>query len=92
MISEPPIFDYDDRYFLDCEYSRKKLFELQHQILSLITRGSFDIEKDLKTTINHKEIDLCLRKCFSKKWIQRERLGVKNEVPIYRYFTQNSNK
>lgn len=86
MIIQAPILDYDDRYFENCQYSREELFELQNQILSLIDRGSSDIEKDLKTKINHKEIDLCLGKCYSKQLIKRERLGVENEVPIYRYY------
>ncbi|KAF6246362.1 hypothetical protein C6990_09550 [Nitrosopumilus sp. b3] len=86
MVSEPPILGYDDRYFLDRPYTREELFELQRQILSIIKRGSSDIEKDLKTTIDHKEIDTCLRKCYSKQLIKRERLGVENKVPIYRYY------
>lgn len=87
MTSEPPIFNYADRYFLDCKYNRDELFELQRQILFLIQKGSTDIQKDLKTTINDKEIDLCLIQCYSKHLLKRERLGVENEVPIYRYFT-----
>lgn len=86
MTSKHPIFDYDDRYFSDCQYTKEELFELQNQIISLISKGSSDIEKDLKTTINHKEIDLCLRKCYSKQLIKRERLSVENEVPVYRYY------
>ena len=86
MIVQAPIFDYDDRYFLDCPYTREELFELQNQILFLIDECSTDIGKNLKTKINHKEIDLCLRKCYSKQLNKRERLGVENEVPIYRYY------
>jgi len=86
MTVQAPIFGYDDRYFKNCQYSREELFELQNQILFLIDEDSSDIEKDLKTKFNHKEIDLCLRKCYSKQLIKRERLGVENEVPIYRYY------
>jgi len=86
MTTPAPILGYDDRYFLDCQYTKEELFELQNQILFLIDERSSDIEKDLKTKINHKEIDLCLRKCYSKQLIKRERLGVENEVPVYRYY------
>lgn len=82
-----PIINYDDRYFMDCPYSREELLELQNEILSMISLGSTDIRKDLKTRINDKEIDLCLQKCYSKQLVKRERLGVENDVPIYRYFT-----
>ncbi len=86
MTVQTPIFDYDDRYFVNCQYTREESFELQNEILSIISSGSTDIRKDLKTKINDKEIDGCLRKCFSKKLIQRERLGVENEIPIYQYY------
>ena len=84
---KPPIFGYDDRYFLECENSREQLFELQNQILSIVSKGSSDIAQDLKTAIDHKEIDLCLRACFSKKLVYRERISVENQVPVYRYYT-----
>ncbi len=88
-----PIFDYDVRYFKRCNYSKYELFQLQNQILSIISSGSIDIHKDLKTEIDELQIDLILRHCYHKKWIQRERLGVKvitkyHKIPIYRYFTK----
>ena len=86
MTVQAPILGYDDRYFENCQYTKEELFELQNQILFLIDEDSSDIEKDLKLKIKHKEIDLCLRKCYSKQLIKRERLGVENEVPIYRYY------
>ncbi len=84
-----PIFDYDVRYFKRCNYSKYELFQLQNQILSIISSGSIDIHKDLKTEIDELQIDLILRKCYHKKWIQRERLSGKNVVPRYRYHTKN---
>jgi len=87
-----PIFGYDDRYFLDCEYTEEELFELQNQILSIISSGSSDIRKEIKTKINDKEIDIILRQCYSKQLVQRERLGVETNdekrTPIYRYFAK----
>lgn len=82
-----PIIDYDERYFADCNYTREELSELQNDILAVISSGSTDIRKDLKTKIVDKEIDLCLRICYSKRLVKRERLGAESDVPIYRYFT-----
>ena len=81
------VVEYDDRYFTNCKYTREQLYELQNQILSIITKGSLDIEKDLDSKIIHKEIDTILRNCYKKKLVIRERLEVIDEVPIYRYFT-----
>lgn len=84
-----PIFDYDVRYFKRCKYSKYKLFQLQNQILSIISSGCIDIRKDLKTEINELQIDVILKECYHRKWIQRERLVGKNVVPRYRYYTKN---
>ena len=92
MNIQAPIFDYDDRYFLDCEYTKEELFELQNQILPIMSSGSSDIRKEIKTKINDKEIDTILRQCYSKQLVQRERLGVETnyekKTPIYRYFAK----
>ncbi len=84
-----PIFDYDVRYFKRCKYSKYELFQLQNQILSIISSESTDIHKDLKTEIDELQIDVILRECYRKKWIQRERLVGKNVIPRYRYYTKN---
>ena len=39
-----PIFDYDDRYFLECPYTKEKLFEIQRKILE--ATDSTDLEKN----------------------------------------------
>lgn len=46
-----PTFDYDERYFADCGYMREESFELQNEVLSVISLASIDIRKDLKTKI-----------------------------------------
>ena len=79
MTIQAPILSYANKYFLNCQHAKEKLFELQNQILSLMDRCSSDIQKDLKTKINHEEIDLCLRTCYSKQLIKRKRLGIENE-------------
>lgn len=69
-----PILDYDYRYFQNCQYTRKELFELQNEILFVVSLGSTDICKDLKTKINDSKIDICLRECHSKQLVKQERL------------------
>ena len=88
-----PIVDYDERYFFHSKHNAQELYGLQRKILSIISKGSFDILKDLDSKMDEKEIDLILRDSYSKGLTKRERLGVKvitkyHKIPIYRYFTQ----
>ncbi len=89
-MTEKHIVEYDDRYFAHCNYTRQQLYDLQNQILSIITKNSSDIEKDLDSKIDHKEIDLILKNYYKKKLIDRERLEVVDEIPIYKYYTKNN--
>lgn len=80
------VFDYDDRYFLQSDYSREDLFELQRITLSL--KHSRDVRMDLleQTRFNEQEIDTCLGRFYNKKLIQREKIGLIGEKVIFRYY------
>jgi hypothetical protein len=81
MSDKPPIFDYDDNYFKDCEYTREELFDLQRTLLAI--QKSKNLFEDLKkqTVFNEKEIRVCLSMAFEKKVIKRKR----NPLPVWKY-------
>ena len=85
-----PIMDYDDRYFRECKYSKKDLFDMQEKILSMAACGSEDIGKDVGeiTEVNDWEIQVCLRRAFSKGLVGRDRVGMRDPVPLYRYHSR----
>ena len=69
-----PIFSYDDRYFSDCKHTKEELHLLQEQILSTVRKGSSDLFQDVKrqTSIDDKEINVCLSQSFHYGLIERE--------------------
>ena len=83
-----PVFDFDDRYFQDCEYTRAELYQLQQKTIEL-SKTSTDLKKDLKiqTKFNDKEIDTCLSQFYKKNLLKRERIRVEMNRPIYRYYS-----
>lgn len=88
-----PIFSYDDRYFLDCKHTREELHKLQEQILLIIKKGSSDIFQDVKrqTSINDKEIDVCLSQSFHYGLIERKRYVSDDDGDrgkFFKYFTK----
>lgn len=82
-----PVFDFDDRYFLDCEYTRDELYQLQQKTIEL-SKTSVDLKQDLKkqTKFNDKEIDTCLSQFYKRDLLKRERIRVNIDRPIYRYY------
>ena len=85
-----PIVDYDDRYFLNCDHSRDELLEMQQKIMSLISSGSEDIAKDVSkiTNVDNMEIKVCLHYAHLKGLVGEERIGRRDDVPTYIYFTK----
>ena len=85
-----PIFSYDDRYFSDCKYTREELYRLQEQILLIIRKGSSDIFQEVKkhTSVNDKEIDVCLRQSFHYGLIERKRYIQDDGHRFFRYSTK----
>ncbi|MDE0265658.1 MAG: hypothetical protein OXK17_01310 [Thaumarchaeota archaeon] len=83
--------DYDDRYFLNCDYSREELLEMQQKIMSLISSGSKDIAKDVSKIINvnNTEIQACLHYAYSKGLVDKERIEGCGDVPAYVYFAKS---
>ena len=82
-----PVFEYDDRYFQDCEYTREELYKLQEKTIELM-KTSIDIKKDLRenTDFNDKEIDTCLSQFHKRGLLKNERIGIEGDTPIYRYY------
>ena len=79
-------FEYDDRYFENTKHTREELYKLQSLIMTV---KSSDIGKEIESLgiYEKKEIDVCLRKYFAKNKINRERIRIQRDIPIYRYFT-----
>lgn len=87
MDKKSPIVGYDDRYFdLHPEYTQEELYKEQEKILEIISKGSNDIAKDLDSKIDNAQIQTILRACYRNGLINRERLDVIEDKPIYRYF------
>jgi len=82
-----PVFNFDERYFQDSDYTQKELYKLQEKTIELM-KTSTDIKKDLKeqTRFNDKEIDICLSEFNKRGLLQRIRIRVDGDVPIYKYF------
>jgi len=59
---KPPIFEYDDRYFLESKYTRKELFTLQEQILQLSkkTNDYANVARNEIKDFDRKEIDMII--------------------------------
>lgn len=81
------VFTFDDRYFQDCKYAKEELYQLQQKTIELM-RTSNDLKKDLKeqTKFKHKEMDTCLSQFYHRGLLKQERVGVEEDIPLYRYY------
>lgn len=82
-----PVFDFDERYFQDCKYTREELYQLQEKVIELM-KTSTDLKKDLKekTIFNDKEIDTCLNQFHKRGLLKSEKITMNEDKPIYRYY------
>ena len=62
LIKKAPIFEYDERYFSDCNYTREELHHLQDQILKLREKNPNTVLYEIKkiSNIEYKEIQTIL--------------------------------
>lgn len=68
-----PIYGYNEQYFrLKPKYTKKELYELQAQVLKIISKGSDDIRRDLNSDIDEKIIRSVLMQCWRRDLIQKK--------------------